>query len=34
MRQDGLKKACAGLTSIEEVGRIIQLSSEDLEVTE
>ena len=32
MRQDGLKKACAGLTSIEEVGRIIQLAAQDLEL--
>ena len=31
MRQDGLAKARAGLTSIEEVGRIIQLAAEDLE---
>ena len=30
MRQDGLKKACAGLTSIEEVGRIIQLAAQDI----
>lgn len=32
MRQDGLSKARAGLTSIEEVGRVIQLAAEDLEV--
>ena len=25
MRQDGLMKAQAGLTSIEEVGRVVQL---------
>ena len=31
MRQDGLAKSRAGLTSIQEVGRIIQLAAEDLE---
>ena len=25
MRQDGLMKALAGLTSVEEVGRVVQL---------
>jgi type II secretory ATPase GspE/PulE/Tfp pilus assembly ATPase PilB-like protein len=29
MRQDGLMKAQAGLTSIEEVGRVIQLEVEE-----
>ena len=33
MRQDGLEKACEGLTSIEEIARVIQLSPEDLEAT-
>jgi type II secretory ATPase GspE/PulE/Tfp pilus assembly ATPase PilB-like protein len=28
MRQDGLAKARAGLTTVEEVGRVIQLESE------
>ena len=31
MRQDGLAKARSGLTSIEEVGRVIQLTAGDLE---
>ena len=34
MRQDGLAKARSGLTSIEEVGRIIQLAAEDLEAVQ
>ena len=29
MRQDGLMKAKEGLTSIEEVGRVVQLDPED-----
>ena len=29
MRQDGLMKVQAGLTSVEEVGRIVQLEVEE-----